>query len=267
MYLLDEGEGDKMKNKKMDPFLKPRYFTRKRNIFKWLFLIVKGWFTKGDILRAEGVHIINGYQGSGKTLLANGIIQETDKSKYFFLSNISEFEGVKYFNINELFDNNEQVKKLPLKDEYDRTLYAVILDEINLQYNKRLNRTKDYNNTFIGLVELIVSMRHQGVKRIYFIGQKLELQDTQLISLFKYQHDIIKTIRRPFYWYYYENGYIQYLPKKLKIIHRLKSQDTSDEFIDWKIQKHKIPKEWFKTYDTHALAKYYINLQNIETRT
>lgn len=235
----------------------------KRNIFTWFWHFLKYLFRKKDILRAEGVHIITGYQGSGKTLLMNKIIQETDASKYFFLSSINEFNGVKSFDIGELFDNNEQVKRLPVVDEYGRKLYGVVLDEINREYNKRLNRTKNYNNTFIGLVEAIVSMRHQGIKRIYFIGQKLELQDTQLQSLFKYQHDIIKTKRFPFYWYYYDNGYINVMPRKLVIMHRIKSQEAYDELIDYRKAKYKMREEYFTTYDTHALAKEYINLEAV----
>lgn len=238
----------------------------KRNIFVWLFLIIKYWLNKLSLLHATGTHIITGYMGSGKTLVQNKIIRDVDPSKYFFLSNIAEFEGVKTFNIEDLFSDTEQKKTLPLIDEYGRRLYGVIFDEINLQFNKRLNRTKDYNNLFIGLVEFLVSSRHQGIPRIYFIGQKLELQDTQLQSLFKYQHDIIKTKRKPKYWFYYDNGYISFLPHKIILMNRCKSEEVQDQFIDVRKQKIKVKEKDFKTYDTHALAKNYLTLPSIELK-
>lgn len=234
-----------------------------RNIFKWLFLVIKGLFKKEDILKAKGTHIITGYPGSGKTLLMNRIINSVDSEKYFFLSNIPEFNGVKTFNLTDIFNNTEQVKSFPLRDDKGRRLYAIIFDEINLQFNKRLNRKTDYNDLFIGLIEFLITARHQGVKRVYFIGQKLELQDTQLISLFKYQHDIFKTKRRPKYWFYYENGYVDYIPTKLKVINRIK--DQTDQFIDLpKKAKYKINKRHLTTYNTAILGETYAKLENVK---
>lgn len=246
--------------------LKRRLIFHKRNIFTWLFAIIKYLFKREGVLHAQGSHIITGYPGSGKTLLINKVINQVDRSKYFFLSNIDEFNGVNTFNIDDLFNDTTQKKSIPLKDEYGRQLYGVIFDEINLQFNKRLNRRSDYNDLFIGLIEFLVSHRHQGVKRVYFIGQKLELQDTQLQSLFKYQHDIIKTKRRPKYWFYYDNGYINMIPHKLVLMHRTKTQEAQDTFIDWKKSKYKIYEHDLTTYNTKALALNYLTLEKLSTK-
>lgn len=236
----------------------------KRNIFKWLWAVIKNIFAKGDILTAKGTHIITGYPGSGKTLLMNKIIQGVDTSKYFFLSNLKEFAGVEGFEISEIFNDNSQVKSFPLYDKQGRRLYAVIFDEINLQFNKRLNRQSNYNDLFVGLVEFLITARHQGIDRVYFIGQKLELQDTQLISLFKYQHDIIKTKRRAPYWYYYDNGFIEWIPKKLKVQHKIKSDQ--DELVPvGKLAKYKITKNDLTTYNTAILGQQYANLEKVKT--
>jgi len=243
---------------------RPHYIFSRRNIFMWLFLVLKYLFSRESILHAQGSHIITGYPGSGKTLLVNTIINSVDKSKYFFLSNIGEFDGVKHFNIEDVFSDTTQVASWPLVDEYGRRLYGVIFDEINLQFNKRLNRKSDYNDLFIGLIEFLVSHRHQGVPRVYFIGQKLELQDTQLQSLFKYQHDIIKKKVWPKYWFYYENGYISMLPRKLVIMNRLKSEETQDEFIDYTKMRVKIKRENLETYNTKALAMQYLTLDKLK---
>lgn len=240
------------------------YIFSKQNVFVWLWKIICGLFNKPSIYRAAGTHFISGYPGSGKTLLMNKLIQETDNEKYFFLSNLKEFNGVRTFDINDIFKDNKQVKSFPKKDEKGRKIYAVVFDEINLCFNKRLNRKSDYNDLFVGLIEFLVSHRHQGIPRVYFIGQKLELQDTQLQSLFKYQHDIIQTKRFPFYWLYKKLNVINYAPRKLKIVNRVKSVDN--DFLELNAEKIKITRENMETYNTCALGEMYAKLEETKTQ-
>lgn len=240
-------------------------FFEKQNVFTWLWEIIKGLFRRKSIYHANGSHITTGYPGSGKTLFQNHILNQIDKDKYFMYCNIKEFDSdfVKVFKLEDMFQDGKQVKRFPTTDEQGRKCYGIILDEINLQFNRRMNRTSDYNNLFIGLVEFLVSHRHQDIPRVYFIGQKLELQDTQLFSLFKYQHDIIRTKRRPKYWYYKMFYYIEYIPTKLFIVNRVK--DLDDEFIELNLDKIKIKRYDLLNYNTKALANNYINLPSIET--
>lgn len=231
------------------------YFGKIKNIFKYIYNIIKYYLCPQPPFNALGTHIITGYPGSGKTLTMNKIINDVDNKKYFFLSNIDEFnqKNVYSFKLSDYFDDNKQIKRFPTKIG-KKKIYGIILDEINLSFNRRINKTNAYNNLFVGLVEFIVSHRHQKIPRIYFIGQKLELQDTQLISLFKYQHDIIKTKKRFRYWKYYKD-YAEKIPVKLKILTRIK--DINDQFIEMNKCKIKIKWRDLLSYDTYALGKIY----------
>lgn len=232
-------------------------FTFKR-FWTWLINLI---LPKISVYHRKGTHIICGYPGSGKTLLANKIINSVDSEKYFFISNLNEFkqENVYHYDIWKLFENNKQVKRLPTKDEKCRKLYGLILDEINLKYNRRLNRSKEYNESFIGLIELLVSSRHQGINRVYFIGQKLELQDAQLQSLFKYYHNIIYNKQKSWWPIYKENGTITYAPKKLILDNYIKSYD--DEYENLGVEEIKIKYNDLITYNTFGLAEKYKDLQ------
>lgn len=240
------------------------YFFSKQNVFTWLFWVIVSLFRKGNILFSKGSHIITGYPGSGKTLLMNKLKNSVDPNKYFFISNIKEFNGVNVFKLEDIFKNGKQIRQFPTTDEKGRKLYAIIFDEINLNFNRRMNRTTDYNLLFVGLIEFLVSHRHQGIDRVYFIGQKLELQDTQLQSLFKYQHDIIRTSLFPYYYYYKEVKQIAYIPRKITIVNRVKSID--DEFLEINIDKIKIERRDLETYNTHALADEYKDLEIVKTQ-
>lgn len=236
-----------------------RFFTKEKNIFKWSFnVLLRLLRGNGNIYYARGTHFISGYPGSGKTLLVNKLIQNIDKDKYFCLSNLKEFNGVEKFNISDYFKNNEQIARFPTTDNKDRKLFAIIFDEINLTFNKRLNKRSDYNDIFIGLIEFLVSHRHQGIPRIYFIGQKLELQDNQLQSLFKYQHEIIKKRERYKYWHYYQFSEIVKIPTRLFVVNRVKSIDN--EYIEISYLKEKIKPYDLISYNTFGLKDKYDKL-------
>ena len=239
-----------------------------RNRFTFLFFRFWHWlknlFSRLSIYHRRGTHIITGYPGAGKTLLMNKLINEIPKDKYFFITNINEFkqENVTQYNIFSMFSNNQQIAKLPIKDYKNRKLYAVILDEINLKFNKRLNRTKDYNNSFVGLIEFIVTHRHQKIPRIYFIGQKLELQDTQLQSLFKYWHNIIFNKEKPIYEYYKRDNKYIIAPKKLYLENFIKG--LADEYQQQEeIDKIKITFNDLESYNTFGLADTYEELPQL----
>lgn len=238
-----------------------KYFFSKRNVFVWFILVIisliKRLFGK-NVLLANGSHIVTAYPGGGKTLLASYIINNVDKEKYFFLSNMAEFPGYENcytFNIDDIFKDGEQVKSFPTTDYKGRQLYAIIFDEINLSFNRRMNRSSEYNSVFIGLVEFLVTHRHQDVPRVYFLGQKLELQDTQLQSLFKYQHDIYRCRRWARFVPYNQGDPLIWYPIKLKMIDRIKGID--DQFVDCGKTKIKINLEVCKNYNTKYLGKTY----------
>lgn len=238
-----------------------KYVFCKRNVLIWFILVIisfiKRLFGK-SLLFANGSHIVTSYPGGGKTLLASHIINSVDSESNFFLSNMAEFPGYDNcytFDINDIFKDGEQVKSFPTIDHKGRKIYAIIFDEINLNFNRRMNRTSDYNDIFMGLVEFIVTHRHQDIPRIYFLGQKLELQDTQLQSLFKYQHDIYKCRRWARYKPYNLGDPLIWYPVKLKIMERVKGLD--DQFTEAGKTKIKISLEECKKYNTKYLGKTY----------
>lgn len=235
------------------------FFSKLKNIFKYIYNILKNMFQRKSCLFATGSHIITGYPGSGKTLLMNKIINSVDKDKYFFYTNIDEFNqnNVYKVDLERIFCDKKQIAKLPIKDEKGRYLYGFILDEINLNFNRRVNQSRDYTNLFIGLIEMVVTHRHQGIPRLYFIGQKLDLQDGQLITLFKYQHDIIKCKKRYRYWRYFTE-HLEKIPVKLKILNRVK--DIDDNFVEMDYDKVKINWVDLVSYNTFGLKKIYQDL-------
>lgn len=236
------------------------YLSRDKNVFIYSIECIKAFFSAKPPFIELGTHFISGYPGAGKTLLMNHIINSVNKDDYFFYTNIDEFnqENVYKIDLDVLFKDKEQQFKLKTKIG-KRRLFGLILDEVNFNFNKRVNMSKDYTNVFIPLVNMIISHRHQNIPRVYFIGQKLELQDTQLVSLFKYQHDIIRTKRRRRYWVYYKSGFVPKIPVKLKVINRVK--DNTDVFVD--VSKNKVKISWFdlETYDTFGLKKMFDNLK------
>lgn len=249
--------------KELEESFFPYYFGKEKNIFKYTYSIFKNLFRGGDIMTAPGSHFVCGYQGSGKTLLVNSIVNRFDSDKYFFYTNIDEFKqnNIKVIKITELFSGKKQIKRLATIDERGRVLGGVILDEINREFNKRVNQTKEYTDLFIGLIEMVVSMRHQHIPRFYFIGQKLELQDSQLISLYQYQHDIIRTKKRYRYWKYWQKT-AQKVPVKSFVIHRLKALDEKGQeyFKDYKKSKYKYTWYDLESYNTFGMAKEYEKL-------
>lgn len=214
-------------------------------------------------LTEKGTHFISGFPGSGKTLLMNHIIRETELKKYYYLSNMKEFKNVKSFDLDSLFKDNKQVERLPVKLKNKR-LFGVIFDEINLTFNKRINRNKDYNNIFIGLIEFLVSSRHQGIDRVYFIGQRLDLQDNQLISLFKYHHEIIKTKRRYKFFLYHNKKILVKIPVKLKLMNYIKIENN--EFMAIGKSKIKLNRQDLETYVTDALKNNYKDLKIVDLK-
>lgn len=237
------------------------YLNCRENIFSYIYKSIKYLLGRNDsILFNNGIHLISGYPGAGKTLLSNYIIRSVDKKKYFFYTNKKQYEGenIEYLPMESIFDEKKQIASIPIIDSKGRKLYGIIFDEINLQFNRRENRTREYSNMFMGLVEFMVSHRHQGIPRLYFLGQKLELQDTQIQSLIMYHHYIKRRKNKLSYQLFKETGYINSVPKKLVIENYVKTE--SNEFEKVKKSKIKISRYVLGTYNTKHLGETYSNL-------
>lgn len=242
---------------------------------KFYYLIIKYWFKNlfSSTLLNTGVHFITAPSGTGKTLLANIIIQKSTRENEFWYTNISEFDTKKTVTINilDLFEDGKQVKKLPYmiyKNGKKMYCRGLIFDEINRSFNRRLNKTTEYNRLFIGLMEMIVTHRHQNLKTVYFLGQSLNLQDTQLQHVFKYIHYIRSKKRYNYYLYKIGRG-LHKTPKKLKILTSIKTGDVdkSGNPIFFEIKKEIVrvdTKKHLLTYDHKGFAKEYANLPTLK---
>lgn len=239
----------------------------KRTKPKWRLLRIKHYFRRPSFFSGIGSYIITGYPGAGKGVLTSHLIQNIDPNKYFFYSNIDEFktDNVKVFDLDKVFYDGKQQAQFPRKDEKGRRLYAVIFDEINLNFNRRINQKREYIDKFLGIMEFITTHRHQGVPRVWFLGQKIELQDTQLKSMFKYQVDIIGSRKKAPYWLFKETGVLSYVPFKLKIVQKIKGQN--DDFLQVsKLKKIKMLKRDIENYNDKALSSNYSSLPYVQNK-
>lgn len=229
-------------------------------IFKILRKLFKG---HGNILFAHGTHYITSPSGGGKTLTSNFIIRTlTARFGGFFWVNKDQYDLkiTKPFEMMKLFVNGEQKYKLSIKDKHNRYSQGIIYDEFNASYNRRMNRTTEYNETFIPLIKSVVTHRHQGHKRIYILGQMK--QDTQLQEIIQYKH-VVNNSKGYSYWYYREKDLFIAVPKHLIIFSHIKIGEDSNGNATYKQiakQKIKVTIELLETYDTHAFASMFDNL-------
>lgn len=230
----------------------------KRNLINFSFAVLKHKLKHYGEFEKQGVYFISGYPGSGKTMLASHIINSVDASKYYFLTNIDEFyqSNVYSFDLDSVIGNGTIIGKLPIKIENKR-LYGVIIDEVNLKFNRRNNRRSSYNDMFIGLIELCTSYRHLGIPRIYFIGQFEQLQDIQLQVCFKYFYNIVRSRKIASYSIYKEKGIISYIPSKIRL--QAKRRGLNGEFSNYS-KKIKFKKEDYLNYNHLGLKDKYNNV-------
>jgi ABC-type dipeptide/oligopeptide/nickel transport system ATPase component len=140
----------------------------------WLFYWLKNFFTT-PLLR-PGIHAIVGDTGSGKTLLASLLARHHAKSGKHVYFNSRINDKVIFFKLENYFDDF-RIKKQFLP-------YSVVFfDEIQRDFNRRQNRSNEYNSIFIPLVEWLTTHRHNKITHVYFITQSFDRFDTQLQEL------------------------------------------------------------------------------------
>jgi len=245
----------------------------KRSRIAFLFRIIKksmgGHYS---ILYSEGGHYIDGPMGAGKTLLMNIILENMLSTGGFAWQNVNEFfyKPVKTFDLDLLFSDGKPLYKLDNVDEKGRRCKALILDEINATFNRRQNHQKAYNDLFVPLVKMLVTLRNaMSIPRFYLIGQSLLIQDTQLQEVIKYRH-FVKCKKRWRYWFFRNQLKVEKVPYKLKIEDFIKvGTDQAGKAIWQKLKgKHiiKVPCWVFNTFNTHAFSELFANLPNYSTK-
>ena len=232
--------------------LKKNHFS----IIKWLkfqFLVLKYKILNKlrEPIYYKGSHLITGLPGTGKTLLASLLIDELATAEKPALVNIDEFDPEKtiVFDVAKCFGNGKQIRRFPPSR-------IMVFDEVNLQFNRRLNGSSRYNDLFIGLIEMVVEHRHEHIDRIYFLGQSESLQDTQLSSLVKYVH-FVSSVKKPSYYFYKKNNTIEYIPRILKVESYFKK---NKDLIPIGTTKIKIIPQMLMNYNTYGFADRYKKL-------
>lgn len=254
-------------------------WTLNRSRVHFAFKVIIKWLTvQPSPLMSSGIHYIDSSSGGGKTLLMNWIATNLLRKGGFMWANIDEFNHKRIFNfdLTRLYHDGETSMKLPFicpieKDGKTIKHYSkgIIYDEINSHFNRRNNRQRDYNDIFIPLIKDTVLHRHKQHPRIYFIGQSVLLQDTQIVSILKYRHYVKASFRWRYYFFRNQLKMV-FAPYKLKVFHFTKINIDENGTPIWKkIGKSKIKIEPYmlETYDTYAFAKLFDALPDYQFPT
>ena len=218
---------------------------------------------KTNILVNPGVHSIVALMGGGKTLLSNMLVQDMlPEGKFVYVidraleSALGDGRAV-YVDLWACYKDGKQIYRLPTRIG-NRQCYGIVLDEITKYFNRRNNKYGNYNDKFLGLVEMILSLRHQGINRVWILSQSYDNIDVQLMRLIKYKH-IIYASRCYNYDAYLATRKLLYLPRQLKIVSQIRT-DTDDyesvvcQVLDVDYKRH------ICTYNHLALADEYEQL-------
>jgi len=228
-------------------------FKNSRLVF-WFKLF--GLWMKNDknALYNNGIHYIDGSTGVGKTLVMNIVLNRLLKKTGFMFSSIDEFynPNVKLIDVSKIWNNGKTNYRLPYYYETMGYCKGMIFDEINQIFNRRMNKLTAYNDIFIPLINWCVKHRHKKIPRLYFIGQDLELQDTQLQKIIRYQH-VVESKKR-YYYYYYRNELIMVqAPKVIKITHYIKNKNGNG-FAKFSKTKIKVRIQDLISYNTYGFS-------------
>lgn len=247
-------------------------WTLKRSRVHFAFKVIGKWLTiQPNVMMNTGCHYIDSSAGGGKTLLMNWIIRNLLSTGGFFWTNINEFhhDRVKSFDLYKVWGSGLQHYKLDNKlPNSEIRCKGIVFDELNRFFNRRQNKQREYNDVFIPLVSSLATHRHDGYPRIYFIGQAVMLQDTQVMQLIKYRHYVTAKFRWRYYFFRNELKMV-YAPYKLKIDHFKKIGINENGDPIWKqIAKSvvKIDPVYLETYDTTAFSQLTDDLPKYSER-
>lgn len=240
----------------------PYPWTPKRSRIVFLFKIL-GKVMQGSpsVFFADGGHFIDGPTGAGKTAMMNYLLEIMLGKDGFAWCNIDEFKykHVRSFDLYDLFKDGKQQYRLDNIDDEGRKCRALVLDEINSEFNRRQNHQREYNDIFVPLIKMLVTLRNaSNIPKFYLIGQSVLLQDSQLQEVIKYRH-YIQSKKGWGYWFWRNELKVIKVPKKIKVQDFVKVGTDEKGNAVWKRMtgKHivKIPPWTLETFDTHAFGK------------
>lgn len=175
---------------------------------------------RGNLLYAHGCHYIYALQAGGKSSLlyhsAEHKLKKTGKGSYinadlerpyldersgWFVKHHKVFDLKEFFGV-EIVDEKKVYRQM--KSFNTRHFNNLILDEFLTELNHRMNNTSEYKEVFIPLIKSLSRSRHQRFECIW-ITSVLDKTDIQLMSLFKYIHEVEVDLDID-YWQWLKDG-------------------------------------------------------------
>lgn len=217
----------------------------------------------------QGTHMVRARVGGGKSLtslvLAEMTLQATGRASYFTSAvekpKLSE-DGTYYYVMHRVIDLKDYYKDGKKVMNFNTDLYRNLhKDERHLQYNPRLNKSKEYNATFIPEHEDELLMRHDGFETIVKYSQHMKL-DAQDMDSLTFMHEV-QTIKDIPIKRWLDDGKFNYIPIKLVFytyniyVHF----DGRMERVLYKKWSLPVPYEVLERFNTHAEQYKYSHLK------
>lgn len=234
--------------------------------FPWSAIIPKGYkyFVSNQYGRAliftPGVHMIRAKVGGGKSLasfvLAEIYLEETGLGSYFTSPvekpSVTE-DGEWLYVFHRVINTDNYYKDGKKVLNFNTQKYkAIHKDERHLDYNPRLNGSKDYNAKFIPEQRDEILMRHDGFEYIYKYSQYMKL-DSQDMDALTYMHDV-ETVKDIPVRRWLDTGDLNYIPIRLKFTTFVVEIEFDGRMRRKKVGSCRIsvPYELLQRFDTHA---------------
>lgn len=215
-----------------------------------------------------GMHMIRARVGGGKSLtslvIAEMTLEHTGFASYFTSAvekpQLSE-DGTYWYVMHRVIKLSDYYKDGKKSMNFNTKKYKNIhKDERHLEFNPRMNKTKEYNSRFIPEHEDDLLMRHTGFEHKFMYSQhmKLDSQDMDAITL---MHEV-ETVKDIPIKRWLEDGGFKYIPIKLKFTSYTIEIDFDGSmkrkvFRKWKLQ---VPYEVLNKFETHAEKDKYAGL-------
>ena len=234
--------------------------------FPWSVIIPKGYkyFFSSQYGRAlifkPGVHMIRAKVGGGKSLasfvLAEIYLEETGLGSYFTSPvekpSVTD-DGEWLYVFHRVINTDDYYKGGKKVLNFNTSKYkAIHKDERHLDYNPRLNGSKDYNAKFIPEQRDEILMRHEGFEYIYKYSQYMKL-DSQDMDALTYMHDV-ETVKDIPVRRWLDTGDLNYIPIRLKFTTFVVEIEFDGRMRRKKVGSCRIsvPYELLQRFDTHA---------------
>lgn len=260
-------------NKYRSIVLEESFYKKMRYLsFPWHFIIIfiYVWLKRGDknpiLFDEEGVQIISGNTGSGKTSLTYSIIERLRAlhgkpsliNTPFEKARTNEKLGIKYL-YHKLFKFTDYWSNFKMHVLPDHRKYAsIVIDEIQFELDYRMTMTKEYKAKFNPFRDYAVVIRHY-IKRLYATTQ-MERVDKMLMQLAKYYHVVRVDIGFDYQDWLVETGAFRFTILGW-YVDSYKIDGINDEKHLYKSWYFKNEHANFDYYDTYSMSGAFDHLE------